>query len=37
MALLDMQGLDSTGERCEGLGSDLSLALCDSLVSLTLC
>jgi hypothetical protein len=37
MAILDMQGMESTGERCEGFGSDLSLALCDSTVSLTLC
>ena len=37
MALLDMQGMASTRGNERGCGSDLSLLLCDSTVSLTLC
>jgi hypothetical protein len=39
MALLDMQGMTSTrnGGGGHGGGSDVSLLLCDSSVSLTLC
>ncbi len=40
MALLDMQGMASTrgdGHGGHGGGSDLSLFLCDSTASLTLC
>jgi len=38
MALLDMQGMDPVSRgNSGGGGSDLSVALCDSLVSVTLC
>lgn len=38
MTLLDLQEMESTrGGEHGGGGSDLSLLLCDSLVSLTLC
>ena len=36
MALLDMQGMDSAAE-CGCHGSDVSLLLCDSAASVTLC
>jgi hypothetical protein len=37
MALLDMQGMASTRGNERGCASDLSLLLCDSTVSFTLC
>jgi Lanthionine-containing peptide SapB precursor RamS len=40
MALLDMQGMQldtPRGHHCGGGGSDLSVLLCDSVASLTLC
>ncbi|HWG03242.1 MAG TPA: SapB/AmfS family lanthipeptide [Trebonia sp.] len=39
MALLDMQGMDPAREdKCGGgVGSNLSVLLCDSVASLTLC
>lgn len=40
MALLDMQGMSATrghGGGGEGGGSDLSVLLCDSLLSVSLC
>lgn len=36
MALLDMQGMSTRGGNGGG-GSDLSVALCDSRASITLC
>ena len=38
MALLDMQGMDPASRgNCGGGGSVLSVALCDSMLSTTLC
>jgi hypothetical protein len=37
MALLDMQGMDPASRGHGGCGSDLSVLLCDSLLSTTLC
>jgi hypothetical protein len=40
MAILDMQSMQPSRARCGGggcAGSDLSLLLCDSLVSVVLC
>jgi Lanthionine-containing peptide SapB precursor RamS len=37
MALLDMQGMSQTRWGSDGGGSTLSLALCDSTASVTLC
>jgi hypothetical protein len=37
MAILDLQAMDVEGDGHGGGGSDLSVALCDSLASVTLC
>lgn len=37
MALLEMQGMETRGGGHHGGGSSLSVALCDSAASITLC